>query len=164
MADPLSRTFQARYTLENDGKHAPLGATVTVVYKAHSDTDQDSEVPLGALYDTGRARRCGSSTILIRPCPYALSPSSIWAKKQPALPGTSNPVSISWLLALTSSNLRRNSRRRREPTGECTVTGFNLSAWAVRERTLTLFFILAVLIAGAFASCISVAPKILNLP
>jgi len=31
------------------------------------------------------------------------------------------------------------------------MTGFNLSAWAVRERTLTLFFILAVLIAGAFA-------------
>jgi multidrug efflux pump subunit AcrB len=31
------------------------------------------------------------------------------------------------------------------------VTSFNLSAWAVRERTLTLFLILAVLIAGAFA-------------
>ncbi len=31
------------------------------------------------------------------------------------------------------------------------MTGFNLSAWAVRERTLTLFFILTVLIAGAFA-------------
>lgn len=54
MADPLSRTFQARYTLEGDGKHAPLGATVTVVYKANSDNDQESyEVPLGALYDTG---------------------------------------------------------------------------------------------------------------
>jgi len=31
------------------------------------------------------------------------------------------------------------------------VTGFNLSAWAVRERTLTLFFILVVLITGVFA-------------
>ena len=27
MADPVSRTFQARYTLEDDGKKAPLGAT-----------------------------------------------------------------------------------------------------------------------------------------
>ena len=31
------------------------------------------------------------------------------------------------------------------------MTGFNLSAWAVRERTLTLFFILVVLITGVFA-------------
>jgi RND family efflux transporter MFP subunit len=73
MADPLSRTFQARYTLENDGKHAPLGATVTVVYKAHSDTDQESyEVPLGALYDTGSGTKVWvindtDSTVSLRP-------------------------------------------------------------------------------------------------
>jgi RND family efflux transporter MFP subunit len=54
VADPISRTFQARYTLEDDGKNASLGATVTVDYKANSGNDQDGyEVPLGALYDTG---------------------------------------------------------------------------------------------------------------
>jgi RND family efflux transporter MFP subunit len=73
MADPVSRTFQARYTLEDDGKHAPLGATVTVVYKAHSDTDQESyEVPLGALYDTGGGAKVWvindtDSTVSLRP-------------------------------------------------------------------------------------------------
>ena len=73
MADPLSRTFQARYTLEDDGKNAPLGATVTVVYKANSDTDQESyEVPLGALYDTGSGTKVwvindADSTVSLRP-------------------------------------------------------------------------------------------------
>jgi RND family efflux transporter MFP subunit len=73
MADSLSRTFQARYILENDGKNAPLGATVTVVYKAHSDTDQESyEVPLGALYDTGGGTKVWvindtDSTVSLRP-------------------------------------------------------------------------------------------------
>jgi RND family efflux transporter MFP subunit len=73
MADPVSRTFQARYTLEDDGKHAPLGATVTVVYKANSDNDQESyEVPLGALYDTGSGTKVWvindtDSTVSLRP-------------------------------------------------------------------------------------------------
>ena len=73
MADPLSRTFQARYTLEDDGKHAPLGATVTVVYKANSGNDQDGyEVPLGALYDTGSGTKVwvindADSTVSLRP-------------------------------------------------------------------------------------------------
>jgi RND family efflux transporter MFP subunit len=73
MADPLSRTFQARYTLEEDGKNAPLGATVTVVYKANSDNDQESyEVPLGALYDTGSGTKVwvindADSTVSLRP-------------------------------------------------------------------------------------------------
>jgi len=73
MADPVSRTFQARYTLEDDGKHAPLGATVTVVYKANSGNDQDGyEVPLGALYDTGGGAKVwvindADSTVSLRP-------------------------------------------------------------------------------------------------
>jgi RND family efflux transporter MFP subunit len=72
-ADTLSRTFQARYTLEDEGKHAPLGATVTVVYKAHSGNDQDGyEVPLGALYDTGGGTKVwvindADSTVSLRP-------------------------------------------------------------------------------------------------
>ena len=54
MADPVSRTYQARYTLLNGGRDAPLGATVTVVYEADSGGNQGGyEVPIGALYDTG---------------------------------------------------------------------------------------------------------------
>ena len=54
LADPVSRTYQARYTLLNGGQDAPLGATVTVVYEADSGGNQDGyEVPIGALYDAG---------------------------------------------------------------------------------------------------------------
>jgi RND family efflux transporter MFP subunit len=54
MADPVSRTYQAPYTLLDGGKDAPLGATVTVVYEADTAGNQDGyEVPIGALYDTG---------------------------------------------------------------------------------------------------------------
>ncbi len=54
MADPVSRTYQARYTLLDGGKDAPLGATVTVVHEADTTGNQDGyEVPIGSLYDTG---------------------------------------------------------------------------------------------------------------
>jgi RND family efflux transporter MFP subunit len=55
MADPLTRTYQARYSLGGVGKNAPLGATVTV----HLDGDnadgevRQYEIPVGALYDGG---------------------------------------------------------------------------------------------------------------
>jgi len=54
MADPVTRTYQARYTLGEAGKVAPLGATVTVILEAkQSDASGDPEVPIGALYDNG---------------------------------------------------------------------------------------------------------------
>lgn len=55
MADPLTRTYQARYTLSGAGEKAPLGATVTV----HLDEEKAEgaavryEIPIGALYDGG---------------------------------------------------------------------------------------------------------------
>ncbi|GFO67789.1 secretion protein HylD [Geomonas limicola] len=55
MADPLTRTYQARYTLGGVGASAPLGATVTI----HLDgeiargTMQQFTIPVGALYDGG---------------------------------------------------------------------------------------------------------------
>lgn len=54
-ADPITRTYQARYTLKNEGKNAPLGATVTV----HLERSESSEgvtmceIPIGALFDDG---------------------------------------------------------------------------------------------------------------
>jgi len=65
MADPLTRTYQARYTLSGAGKNAPLGATVTV----HPDQEetagavQQYEIPIGALYDGG----AGPSVWVINP-------------------------------------------------------------------------------------------------
>ena len=52
-ADPLTRTFEARYVLDGAAAKAPLGATVTVYLKDPQTSDAVS-VPLGAIDDEGR--------------------------------------------------------------------------------------------------------------
>ena len=52
-ADPLTRTFEARYVLEGPAAQAPLGATITV-YVSASPPSADMSVPLGAIDDEGR--------------------------------------------------------------------------------------------------------------
>lgn len=49
-ADPLTRTFEARYVLEGEAVNAPLGATVTVRLPDNGSRAALS-VPLSALYD-----------------------------------------------------------------------------------------------------------------
>ncbi|NVN89581.1 MAG: efflux RND transporter periplasmic adaptor subunit [Desulfuromonadales bacterium] len=65
MADPLTRTYQARYSLDGFGRNAPLGATVTVhLYgEARNVAMQQYEIPVGALYDGGT----GTSVWVINP-------------------------------------------------------------------------------------------------
>jgi RND family efflux transporter MFP subunit len=50
-ADPLTRTFAARYTLDTTDLQAPLGATVTV--ELVTSRRGELLIPLSALYDTG---------------------------------------------------------------------------------------------------------------
>ena len=71
MADPLTRTYQARFSLDGVGKNAPLGATVTVHLNGEirSDTLQQYEIPVGALYDGGT----GTSVWVINPEASSLS-------------------------------------------------------------------------------------------
>lgn len=53
-ADPLTRTFEARYVLEGE-LAAPLGATVTIqIADGHSDAHGGLQVPVGALFDAGK--------------------------------------------------------------------------------------------------------------
>jgi RND family efflux transporter MFP subunit len=52
-ANPASRTFEARYVLTGSAMRAPLGSTVTVTLAQAGDASA-TEVPLGALRDTGR--------------------------------------------------------------------------------------------------------------
>jgi RND family efflux transporter MFP subunit len=52
-ADPLTRTFEARYVLDGAAARAPLGATVTV-YLQGSEQGGALAVPLGAIDDEGR--------------------------------------------------------------------------------------------------------------
>lgn len=51
-ADPVSRTFEARYTLDGVAADAPLGATVTLQIPATQGV-ATLEIPLSALADTG---------------------------------------------------------------------------------------------------------------
>ena len=69
-ADPLTRTFEARYVLNGAAARAPLGATVTVYLKDSERTGALS-VPLGAIDDEGRGPGVWlldrqSSTVLYR--------------------------------------------------------------------------------------------------
>jgi RND family efflux transporter MFP subunit len=52
-ADPLTRTYEARYVLDGGAATAPLGATVTVYLKG-SERPGALSVPLGAIDDEGR--------------------------------------------------------------------------------------------------------------
>jgi RND family efflux transporter MFP subunit len=70
MADPLTRTYQARYTLGGDGESAPLGATVTVrLAGEQADDAPQYAVPIGALYDDG----AGTSVWVIDPASSSLA-------------------------------------------------------------------------------------------
>jgi RND family efflux transporter MFP subunit len=51
-ADPLTRTFQAKYVLEGPHADAALGATVTVVVPDDS-APAEMRVPIGAVFDPG---------------------------------------------------------------------------------------------------------------
>lgn len=70
-ADPLTRTYEARYVLEGDAAAAPLGATVTIRI-ARRPAEAEVEVPLGAVLDDGRKTGVwvfdpAASTVQFRP-------------------------------------------------------------------------------------------------
>jgi RND family efflux transporter MFP subunit len=53
-ADPVSRTFEARYVLEGEAAAAPLGSTVTITLVTKQNSgNQFVRVPAGAIYDRG---------------------------------------------------------------------------------------------------------------
>ncbi|MDR3432693.1 MAG: efflux RND transporter periplasmic adaptor subunit [Rouxiella aceris] len=53
-ADPLTRTFEARYVLEGELASAPLGSTVTLQIAEGKLPVQVVQVPIAALYDAGK--------------------------------------------------------------------------------------------------------------
>jgi RND family efflux transporter MFP subunit len=52
-ANPVSRTFEARYVLAGDASRAPLGSTVSVTLALPADAGA-TQVPLGAIRDAGK--------------------------------------------------------------------------------------------------------------
>lgn len=53
-ADPVTRTFEARYVLEGALASAPLGSTVTLHIAEEKTSGQVLQVPLAAIYDPGK--------------------------------------------------------------------------------------------------------------
>jgi RND family efflux transporter MFP subunit len=53
-ADPLTRTFEARYVLDGALASAPLGSTVTLHIEKDDASRQMLQVPLAAIYDSGK--------------------------------------------------------------------------------------------------------------
>jgi len=53
-ADPLTRTFEARYVLEGALANAPLGATVTLHIADGEISGRGMQVPVAALFDPGK--------------------------------------------------------------------------------------------------------------
>jgi len=54
-ADPLTRTFEARYVLDGGLANAPLGATVTIrIADGRAGEHDGLQVPVGALVDAGK--------------------------------------------------------------------------------------------------------------
>ncbi|MGE3849492.1 MAG: efflux RND transporter periplasmic adaptor subunit [Gammaproteobacteria bacterium] len=73
-ADPVSRTFEARYTLSEAAADAPLGSTITLQIP-DPDGVATMEVPLSALADNGS----GSGVWIIeRADPHALEATTTW--------------------------------------------------------------------------------------
>jgi RND family efflux transporter MFP subunit len=53
-ADPMSRTFAARYVLEGEAASAPLGSTVTIgLLTKQTSGSQRVQLPVGAIHDRG---------------------------------------------------------------------------------------------------------------
>jgi RND family efflux transporter MFP subunit len=53
-ADPLTRTFEARYVLEGALASAPLGSTVTLTVPDEKQSIEALQVPVAALFDPGK--------------------------------------------------------------------------------------------------------------
>ncbi|MDF7660695.1 efflux RND transporter periplasmic adaptor subunit [Erwiniaceae bacterium L1_54_6] len=53
-ADPLTRTFEARYVLEGQLSDAPLGSTVTIHIAESRSSQPLLQVPIAAIYDAGK--------------------------------------------------------------------------------------------------------------
>lgn len=54
-ADPLTRTYEARYVLTGTLANAPLGATVTIrIPENESAAQAEMQVPIGAVFDPGK--------------------------------------------------------------------------------------------------------------
>ena len=154
-ADPLTRTFEARYVLEGALADAPLGATVTV--QIHRSTFQCRRCRCRSARCSipARGRACGSSMASRRRSPGARSQvaslgddgarvAAISGRRPDRRAGRAPAARRRAGARGGEAEPARSDRQRRCPS----ESGFNLSALAVRERSITLFLIWLISVAG----------------
>ncbi len=144
-ADPRTRTFDARFVLTGEG--GACSARTHRNRRARRRRGAGVLVPIGALHDPGSGAgvwivpggggvggarsRSRASTLRTRWWARALPPANVsWPWRRPASPRADGAY---------------------VGPGRCPMSTLNLSALAVRERAVTLFVLIAIVVAGALA-------------
>ena len=165
-ADPDTRTFEARFVLQGRNANAPLGATVTIELPLPNASAMVG-VPNAAIADRGKGPGVwvidqNTSTVSFRPVKIGrIGQENSYVEAGVQTRRTNRRARCSFAHRGTARPCR--GQRDGFPVSNFDFQapkiekesdsrrGFNLSALAVRERSVTLFFLLAMIIAGAFA-------------
>ena len=149
-ADPLTRTFEARYVLDGAAASAPLGATVTV-YLNDSEQAGALAVPLGAIDDEGHGP---GVWLLDRKVLLRSVPSGQFVRFDGERAIVRGGIQMGDPIIAVGGHFLHEGQQvhiveaaRRESD----MSQFNLSALAVRERSITLFLIVAIILSGSYA-------------
>jgi hypothetical protein len=133
--------------LEGEAASAPLGSTVTItLLTKQTSGNQSVLVPVGAVYDRGSGPGVwvvdDKSEVKFRPVQI----DSIGQEEVVVSHGVEAGEKVVALGAHLLHEGQVVNRQKRSP-----MRSFNLSALAVRERAITLFFIFASACAGIYA-------------
>lgn len=148
VADRQTRTFEARYVLEGELSDAPLGTTITVqISDPQTASPSTVQVPIAALYDAGN----GPGIWMIRgePVEVAWTPVNVQslddesARISGAIAGRPDrrPGRAPAARRPGRSPGRAGHRGGSRERPAMSESRFNLSALAVRERSVTLFLV-----------------------
>ncbi len=153
-ADPVTRTWRARYQLVQTSSELALGTTVTLRFAANGAGARPSlRVPLGAVLERGQGADGvvrGGWSGAARAGHAAGGRGRI--RRDPDQPAAWNPSrGPGGEPAPTGSGGQGAAVMSQHRDPNPSVSGFNLSALAVRERSVTLFFILVTAVAGVLA-------------
>ena len=153
-ADPRTRTFEARYVLEGDGAAAPLGATVSIRLDSVAGNGA-TQVPLGAIDDEGK----GPGIWIIDPNTSEVHFRLVRVRTlgaEAAVLSDGARLIGEQIVAQAGIFCTRARRVNASPPDRSrAMSGFNLSALAVRERAITLFLISRSRWPGSSPSCSS---------
>lgn len=122
-ADGVSRTFEARYVLDDGLANAPLGATVTIQLKeSGSPTKTGLKVPIGAIFDSGK----GSGVWVLegRPIHVTWRPVKILSLSDDAA-RVEGDLKVNDRIVALGAHLLKEGREVRVATSDASMSGMN---------------------------------------